>query len=128
MTLVRRFEDLQAWQSGRRLAKTVYVLTASERFRTDFGLIDQIQRASVSVMNNVVEGFDSGSQAEFVRFLGYARRSASEVQSCLYVALDRGRIEQSSFQSAYDEAQQARNLIGGFIRYLKAPMHKQSLS
>ena len=128
MTLVKRFEDLQAWQAGRQLAKTVFVLTASERFRTDFGLIDQIQRASVSVMNNVVEGFDSGSQAEFIRFLGYARRSASEVQSCLYVALDRGRIEQSSFQSAYDEAQQARNLIGGFIRYLKAPMHKQSLS
>ena len=127
MALVKRFEDFEAWQAGRQLAKSIYALTESERFRRDFGLIDQIRRASVSIMNNIVEGFDSGSPAEFIKFLGYARRSGSEVQSCLYVAVDRGHVEQAEFHRAYDEAERARNLIGGFIRYLRTQrMHKSA--
>ena len=119
MPLVKRFEDLEAWQAGRQLARTICAVTDDGDFRRDFSLIDQARRAALSVMNNIVEGFDSGSTAEFVRFLGYARRSASEVQSCLYVALDREYLSPAKFQQAYDEAERVRALIAGFIRYLR---------
>jgi four helix bundle protein len=82
MAMIQRFEDIQAWQEARTLVKMIYQLTSKEKFSKDFGMRDQIRRASVSVMNNIAEGFDCESKAEFARFLGIARRSAVEVQSC----------------------------------------------
>lgn len=76
------------------LTRLVYSLSRKRECAHDFGLRDQITRASVSIMNNVAEGFDGGSDAEFIRFLVYAQRSATEVQSCLYVALDNEYISQ----------------------------------
>jgi four helix bundle protein len=70
MSLITRFEDIQAWQEARTLTQQVYQLTATGPFRRDFGLRDQIQRAAVSSMSNVAEGFDCESKAEFGRFLG----------------------------------------------------------
>jgi four helix bundle protein len=88
MPLVQRFEDIQGWQEARKLVKMIYALTAKDAFARDFGMRDQIRRASVSIMANVAEGFDCESNIEFARFLGIARRSAVEVQSLLYAALD----------------------------------------
>jgi four helix bundle protein len=88
MTTIKNFEDLIAWQKARELAGIVYKLTRQDKFSCDFGLRDQIQRAASSVMHNIAEGFESGSDPEFVRFLKMARRSAGEVQSELYLALD----------------------------------------
>jgi four helix bundle protein len=88
MTFVTRFEDIQGWQEARKLVKLIYKLTTSGIFAKDFGLRDQIQRAAVSSMTNIAEGFDCESKAEFARFLGIARRSVVEVQSLLYTALD----------------------------------------
>jgi len=81
MATIKNFEDLIAWQKARELAGYVYELTSHDKFSRDFGLRDQIQRAATSVMHNVAEGFESGSDPEFVRFLKMARRSAGEVQS-----------------------------------------------
>ena len=128
MPLVKRFEDLQAWQEARKLTQQIYALTQEVRFYRDRGLVDQIRRATVSVMNNIVEGFDSGSSAEFVKFLGYARRSGSEVQSCLYAALDQGYLSQATFQAAYDGAERARSLTAGFIRYLRRMQSSRKLT
>jgi four helix bundle protein len=119
MPLVKRFEDLEAWQAARQLAHTIYKITENGPFRRDFGLIDQIRRASVSIMNNVAEGFDSGSSTEFAQFLGYARRSGSEVQSCLYAALDRGHLTPEGLQQVYGETERVRGLVAGLIRYLR---------
>jgi four helix bundle protein len=80
----------------------------------DYGLRDQIRRASVSVMTNVAEGFDCDSHKEFARFLGIARRSAVEVQSLLYVALDVGHIDDTTFQALYHQAGKVKRLIGSF--------------
>ncbi len=88
MAVITRFEDIQAWQEARKLLKMIYKLTSSGRPAKDFGLRDQIQRAAVSSMTNIAEGFDCESKAEFARFLGFARRSAVEVQSLLYIAFD----------------------------------------
>ena len=117
---IERFEDIDGWKKGRELTSMVYALVQREAFSRDYGLKNQITRASVSVMNNIAEGFDAGSKAEFVRFLAYAQRSATEVMSCLYVALDNAYISRADFDSTYAAAQETRNLAGGFIKYLKS--------
>jgi four helix bundle protein len=118
MAMIQRFEDIQAWQEARTLVKMIYQLTNKEKFSKDFGMRDQIRRASVSVMNNIAEGFDCESKAEFARFLGIARRSAVEVQSLLYAAIDVDYIDQTEFDAHYEQARKAKALIGGFKRSL----------
>jgi four helix bundle protein len=90
MALIKRFEDILAWQEARKLMREIYGITREGTLAKDFGLRDQIQRAAVSVMTNIAEGFDCESHVEFARFLGISRRSAIEVQSLLYTALDIG--------------------------------------
>ncbi len=92
MAKIRRFEDLQSWQKARQLTNLIYELTSHPEFAKDFRLRDQIRDAAGSVMHNIAEGFDAGSNPEFIRFLKMARRSASEVQSQLYLSLDRKYI------------------------------------
>lgn len=119
MPLINRFEDINGWQEARKLVKMVYELTGSGAFSRDFGLRDQTQRAAVSAMTNIAEGFDCDSNVEFARFLGIARRSAVEIQSLLYAALDLGYINETSFREHYDQAQKTKALIGGFKHSLK---------
>jgi len=115
---ISRFEDIAAWQDARELTKSVYQCTSRASLSRDFGLRDQIRRAAGSVMHNIAEGFDSGSDVEFVRFLRYAQRSCTEVQSELYVALDQKYISDLQFQALFDQASKTRSKIGGFIKYL----------
>ena len=111
---ITRFEDIRAWQEARILVKMVYLLTDEGKFAKGFGLRDQIRRASVSVMANIAEGFDCDSQVEFARFLGIARRSAVEVQSLLYAAIDIGYISEDDFKIHYVQANKAKALTGAF--------------
>jgi four helix bundle protein len=115
---VRRFEELIAWQKARQLANTIHRLTRQSEFAKDFRLCDQILDAAGSVMHNTAEGHDAGTDPEFVRFLKMARRSASEVQSELYLALDRGYITEQELKVAYDLADEVKRLINGLIGYL----------
>ena len=117
---IERFEDIEGWQQARLLTRYVYTAAKKTRFARDYGLKDQIQRAAVSSISNSAEGFDSGSNAEFVKFLRYAQRSCTEVQSTLYVALDQEYITQQEFQSVYTQAAKTRSLLGGLIKYLLA--------
>ena len=89
---VSRFEELIAWQKAKALCVQVYRVTNTGLFARDFGLRDQIQRASVSVMSNIAEGFDRKSRPEFARFLTFARGSAGEVRSQLYLAAELGYV------------------------------------
>ncbi len=116
---ITRFENIESWQLARELTQFIYKAVKSREFSKDYGLKDQICRASVSAMSNVAEGFNSGSSAEFARFLGYAQRSCSEVQSQLYVALDQGYISEKQFSDIYDLAGKTGSKIGVFIKYLK---------
>ena len=102
MGTFRSFEDIQAWQKARQATIMVYEITASGNFSRDFGLRDQIRRASVSIMANIAEGFGRRSDKEFANFLNMAHGSVSEVQSHLYVALDLKYIDQVSFKKLYD--------------------------
>jgi len=119
MTAIKNFEELKAWQKARELAGYVYELTRQEKFSRDYGLRDQIQRAASSVMHNIAEGFEAGSDPEFVRFLKMARRSAGEVQSQLYLALDVGYIAEEERQKAYILSMEVKKLINGMMTYLR---------
>jgi four helix bundle protein len=113
------FEEIEAWQLARKLTQKVYELTRHHEFAKDYGLKNQIQEASGSSMHNVAEGFDSETNAEFKRFLRYAKRSCTEVQSELYIALDQKYISTDEFKDTYELARQTRAAIRGFINYLK---------
>ena len=119
MTSINRFEDIKAWQRARELAQQVYAVSGKGTFRRDYGLKDQIRRAAGSVMHNIAEGFDAGSDKEFVRFLAYARRSATEVQSQLFLALDQAYITDDEFKQLTHLAEECKRAINGFIRYLE---------
>lgn len=116
---IERFEDIEAWQLGRVLTQKVYRLTKKPDFAKDYGLKGQIQDAAGSSMHNTAEGFDSETNAEFIRFLRYAKRSCTEVQSELYVALDEHFISQDEFNDVYQQAARTRAAIYGFINYLE---------
>ncbi len=121
MPLIKKFEDIIAWQEARKLVASIYQLTSSGALARDYGLRDQIQRASVSAMTNIAEGFDCESKVEFARFLGIARRSTVEVESLLYAALDVGYINDQTFKTEYQQAEKTKALIGGLKRSLKPP-------
>ncbi len=110
---------------ARELTKKVCSLTNKDRFARDFGLRRQFQNAAGSSMHNIAEGFDSETNAEFLRFLRHAKRSSTEVQSELYVALDQKYISKDEFQDVYDHAGQTRATIRGFIRYLQSYENKK---
>jgi len=96
---VRSFEDLKVWQMGIDLVKRVYIVTASGTFSRDFGLRDQIRRASVSIPTNIAEGFERSSRKEYLLFLNIAKGSAGEVRSLLRVAFEVGYLEAALYES-----------------------------
>ena len=119
MASFKRFEDIHAWQKARELTSLVYKTSREGDFSRDFGLKDQIRRASVSVMNNVAEGFGRLGDNEFARFLEIAKGSAYEVQSTTYVALDAGYIDEQLRVQIYQMADTTAALLSGLTNYLR---------
>jgi len=115
----KTFEDLKVWRDSREFVKSIYELTASESFKKDYGLKDQIQRAAVSIMNNIAEGFERNNNKEFVLFLKYSKGSAGEIRSMFYVALDLNYISKSTFDEYYKNVIEIITQISNFIKYLK---------
>ena len=120
MATITRFEDIQAWQTARQLTNAIYDMTEQTTFSRDYGLRNQIQRAAVSVMSNIAEGFESRTQSLFIDFLGRAKGSAGEVRAQLYIALDRRYITQGQFDAAYELADKAARQIHSFMTYLES--------
>ena len=113
MMTVEKFEDLIAWQKARELTRAVYIVTASGEFSHDYGLKDQIRRASVSIMSNLAEGFDRASRADFHRFIVIAKGSCAEVRAQLYVALDAGYLNKERFMPLYEMATEEARILAG---------------
>ena len=120
MSTITRFEEIEAWQTARELTKLICSLTEEGKFSRDFGLKDQIRRASVSVMSNISEGFESQTQAQFIRYLGLAKASAGEVRSQLYVCKDLEYITQDQFTKGFAMAEKASRQIARFVSYLES--------
>lgn len=122
---VEKFEDLIAWQKARELAKSIYLATRREVFAKDHGLSGQIQRAAVSVMSNIAEGFERGSSADFHRFLVVAKASCAEVRAQLYLALDIGYINEAEFKLLQAQAEEVARLVGGLRASVERKMKIQ---
>lgn len=110
---VTSFEDLVAWQKARALVSAVYEIAERAPIVNRFGYRDQIQRAAVSTMSNVAEGYERGSRAEFFHMLSIAKGSCAEVRSLLYVASDAGFIDETTFRRLKQQALEVSRLIGG---------------
>jgi len=120
---IEKFEDLIAWQKARELTKNIYKINRQGEFNKDFGLRDQIRRASVSIMSNVAEGFERGGRSEFHQFLVIAKGSCAELRSHLYVALDADYIDEQTFQRLYSLAEETKRIVSG----LRAAVYKQKV-
>ena len=118
MNKIERFEDIVAWQKARVLTKEIYACTRVGEFARDFGLKGQIQRASVSSMGNIAEGFERGGDKKFIQFLSNSKGSCGEVKSHLYVALDQRYVPAKTFDQLYAKADEVSHLVGGFMTYL----------
>ena len=116
---IESFTEIEAWKQARLFVANVYDIFSQGNSQKDFGFRDQIQRAAVSIMSNIAEGFDSGSKKSFIQFLTYSYRSASEVESLLFVALDIHYIDVNQHNELMSQLNSIKKLIGGFIRYLK---------
>jgi four helix bundle protein len=112
---ITRFEDIESWQEARLLVKEIYGYFRDCR---DFGFKDQVQRAAVSIMSNIAEGFERRGNKEFVHFLSVSRGSLSEVKSLSYAALDVGLLTAEQFESVEKRCNKLNALLNGFIRYL----------
>jgi four helix bundle protein len=126
--MAKKFEDLEVWQYARVLISDIYLLSEQEKIRKKYSITDQIQRAVLSVMNNIAEGFERYSDKEFAFLLNVSKGSVGEVRSMLYVLLDMKFIEESQFQSLQDKAFTISKSLAGFITYLKRNSNADSSS
>ena len=119
MPTFRSIEDIEAWQRARALTREIYRTSNVGRFAKDFGLRDQIQRAAVSIMSNIAEGFERSGSGEFAQFLSIAKGSTGEVRSQLYVALDQEYVTQAEFERLIAGVNETARMISGLMSYLR---------
>lgn len=113
------FEDILAWQEARLLARLVRKISKKALLQRDWAWVDQMNRSALSVMSNIAEGSDAGSPKEFVKFLGYSKRSAAEVRSQLYYGLDEGYATKEEFEDAATRAKKIGSQVGKLMQYLR---------
>jgi len=127
MATFRRFEDIKAWENGRELVRQIYQIASYGAFAKDWGLKDQIQRASVSICSNIAEGFGRRGNKEFVKFLWIAKGSAAEVMSQLYHAKDLGYINETEFDKLYQQTETIAAEVYYLIKYLTDNLQQTKL-
>ncbi|OGN00162.1 MAG: hypothetical protein A2736_01265 [Candidatus Yanofskybacteria bacterium RIFCSPHIGHO2_01_FULL_41_27] len=118
MSTIQKFEDLICWQKARELTNEIYGMFKNLKFK-DFGLQDQLQRASVSIMSNIAEGFERGTKQELLNYLFIAKGSAGEVRAQLYVALDAGYLNIETFKYLNSLAVECSRLLQSFVTKVK---------
>lgn len=128
MGKIGRFEDIVAWQKAMQLTDLIYTVTGKEKFSKDFGLKDQIRRASVSVVSNIAEGFERESNNQFIYFLVIAKGSAGELRTQLYIARSQNYITETEFKKLNDMVLEVSKTISGFVSYLRTRKNNTNLS
>lgn len=120
MTTAKRFEELEVWQKAKELTNLIYKYSSDGAFARDFGLRDQMRRASVSIMSNIAEGFESQTQALFIKYLAYAKGSAGELRAQLYIANEQKYLTDEQFNMSYSLAEICSKQLARFIQYLES--------
>jgi four helix bundle protein len=113
------FEDLHVYQRARELTNAIYALTRQAPFRLDRGLVDQIRRASVSIMSNIAEGFERGAKAEFIQFLFISKGSCGEVRAQLQVAHDQACVADDDYDRLHELARRVSGMLSNLIAHLQ---------
>ena len=119
MPAIEHFEDLQVWQLARTVTAKIYTCSKNAPFSRDFGLRDQMQRAAVSILSNVAEGFERRSDNSFHQFLSIANGSTAELRAQLYVALDQGYIPRQKFDELRDDVVRIGKMLASLMSYLR---------
>jgi four helix bundle protein len=119
MATIKCFEDIESWKKARVVYKKLGALIDAGKFKKSYRLINQIEGSSGSVMDNIAEGFERGTRAEFIQFLGYAKGSCGELRSQLYQAFDRAYINEAEFEELKSNVVQISGLIQKLIAYLQ---------
>lgn len=119
MATVKRFEELEIWQLSRQLCNLIGAIIDNGNFQNNFRIIGQIEGSSGSIMDNIAEGFERGTKAEFIQFLGYSKGSCGELRSQFYRALDRNYITENQFEELTKIAITISSKIQVFIKYLQ---------
>jgi four helix bundle protein len=119
MAVYQKFEELPVWKLAKDLAVKIYQITREEKFRRDYGLVDQIRRASISVSSNIAEGFERGSKKEFIKFLYIAKGSLGEMRSQLHVSYELGYIKEENLNIFLTKCYDLSNQLGAFIASIK---------
>jgi|SRR3990167_5760198 len=112
---IEKFEDIIAWQKSKELTLFIYKAFLNNK---DFGFKDQIQRASVSIMNNIAEGFERKGDKELKHFLFIAKGSCGEVRSMLYLALNLEYLNKEQYEKYSNLSIDISKLLSGFIKTL----------
>jgi four helix bundle protein len=118
MSSFSSFEEIDAWKKARELTNEIYTVTRHGAFSKDYGLTNQIQRASVSIMSNIAEGYERNGIKEFIHFLSIAKGSAGEVRCQLYIASDQGYINQKTTDKLISMVSEISRMIVGLMNYL----------
>lgn len=115
----KTFEDLEVWRKSRTLAANVYSLSNKELFVNDFGLKDQMRRASVSILSNIAEGFERKSNKEFLYFLNVAKASAGELRAQTYLTLDLKYLTKNEFELILNDIIEISKMLYGLMKHLE---------
>lgn len=123
---VRGFEDLNVYKQARAITNKIYALTRQGSFTKDYGLVDQIRRASVSIMSNIAEGFERGSNQELIQFLYIAKASCGEVRAQLTIAFDQKYIDEDNYKQLTTQTRLIGGMLGNLIAYIKGSRFRGS--
>ena len=123
---IERFEDLGVWKKARELVRATYEATSDGKLAQDLGLSRQMQRAAISAMANIAEGFERGGNKEFLQYLAMVKGSCAELRSHLYAALDLGYISDEEFQSIQALAISVARQSAGLMKYLRSSKRRGS--
>lgn len=119
MATISKFEDIMAWKKALELSDLIYSYSNQNNFSKDFGLRDQMRRASVSVVSNIAEGFEREGNNQFIYFLLVAKASAGELRAQLYIARNQKYITAEEFEQLNNKVLEVSKTISGFISYLR---------
>ena len=119
MATIKSFEDIESWKKAREVCKILGQMIDAGNFQKSYRLINQIEGSSGSIMDNIAEGFERGTRAEFIQFLGYSKGSCGELRSQLYRAFDRKYLSDEVFENLKLSVLQISGLLQNFITYLQ---------
>ncbi len=119
MSTIEKFEDIEAWKMAREITQMIYQISSASNFSKDFALVNQIRRASVSILSNIAEGFERNGDKEFIQFLTIAKGSCGEVRAQLYVALDQNYIDKEQFVIIKNKLVETNRMLSRLIKYLQ---------